>query len=140
MNDTMLLAADSGAPFEEAMRSCEAEALPGSRSVETGMKACPVCRAQAFADMETCFNCMYRFGSNPALEEKAAARAHADRMQGTGVPAEPGTEAILPDGAVASCAVRAAKADGCLLAELLVELHGFLGELLLDRGIDVKQP
>lgn len=31
-------------------------------------KTCPVCKTSVFADMEVCFNCMYRFGSNEKLE------------------------------------------------------------------------
>ncbi|MDO4290909.1 MAG: hypothetical protein Q4C41_06750 [Eggerthellaceae bacterium] len=34
------------------------------------MKTCPVCRTTLFDDMDTCYGCMYRFGSNAALEEK----------------------------------------------------------------------
>ena len=34
------------------------------------MKTCPVCRTMLFDDMDTCYGCMYRFGSNVALEEK----------------------------------------------------------------------
>ncbi len=75
MNDTMLLAADSLAPFEEAKQFAPGSVAEAPQTVETGMKSCPVCRAHVFADMDTCFNCMYLFGSNPALEEKAAGQA-----------------------------------------------------------------
>lgn len=62
MNETMLLAADSATPFS----------VP---DVVAKTKECPVCQARAFDDMRTCFNCMYQFGSNPALERKAAQEA-----------------------------------------------------------------
>lgn len=132
VNETILLAADSLAPV--------------APSVETGMKACPVCRAQVFADMDTCFNCMYLFGSNPALERKAEAKAlpevipevipEAVREVLSGDPPEtktaPPLEETVPE--------KSGSADGELLAELLVELHGFLGQFLLNRGIDLKEP
>lgn len=34
------------------------------------MKTCPVCKTTLFDDMDTCYGCMYRFGSNRALEDK----------------------------------------------------------------------
>lgn len=33
------------------------------------LKMCPTCKTLVFADMETCFGCMYRFGSDPEREE-----------------------------------------------------------------------
>ncbi|WP_165172007.1 hypothetical protein [Adlercreutzia sp. ZJ242] len=35
------------------------------------MKTCPVCKTTLFDDMDVCYGCMYRFGSNPQLERKA---------------------------------------------------------------------
>lgn len=29
-----------------------------------GYKECPICKAKVFADMDTCFGCMYRFEDN----------------------------------------------------------------------------
>ena len=151
MNETMLLAADAQAPItgdEDALQP-----VAGSSGlVETDVKTCPVCRARLFADMDTCFNCMYRFGSNPALEAKAAERVQAQPMHGAaeGPPSEEGSQPSEPlDGVQAPKAAasggrlplreRAVAADERLLSELLVELHGFLGQFLLDRGIDAKQ-
>lgn len=37
------------------------------------MKICPVCESALFDDMDTCFGCLYRFGSDPALEAARAA-------------------------------------------------------------------
>lgn len=37
------------------------------------MKICPVCESALFDDMGTCFGCLYRFGSDPALEEARGA-------------------------------------------------------------------
>lgn len=39
------------------------------------MKVCPVCESALFDDMETCFGCLYRFGSDPALEAARASTA-----------------------------------------------------------------
>lgn len=35
------------------------------------LKLCPTCKTWVFADMETCYGCMYRFGSDPEREEAA---------------------------------------------------------------------
>lgn len=146
MNETMLLAADSLAPFEEAKPASApptpplAASAPFGSPVETGMKTCPVCSARVFADMDTCFNCMYLFGSNPALEKKAASKAlpavGTDALgNASGRPLErerTDMPSALPK-QVRPCV------QGDLFAELLVELHGFLGEFLLNRGIDLKK-
>lgn len=39
------------------------------------MKICPVCESALFDDMDTCFGCLYRFGSDPALEATRSAAA-----------------------------------------------------------------
>lgn len=39
------------------------------------MKVCPVCESTLFDDMDTCFGCLYRFGSDPALEAARSAAA-----------------------------------------------------------------
>ena len=151
MNETMLLAADAQAPITGDEDALQPDA-GSSGLVETDVKTCPVCRARLFADMDTCFNCMYRFGSNPALEAKAAQRAQAQPLCGAtgGSSSEEGSQPSEPlDGVQAPKAAafggrlplreRAVAADERLLSELLVELHGFLGQFLLDRGIDAKQ-
>lgn len=33
------------------------------------LKICPTCKTMVFADMDTCYGCMYRFGSDPVREE-----------------------------------------------------------------------
>lgn len=33
------------------------------------LKLCPTCKTFVFEDMDTCYGCMYRFGSDPAREE-----------------------------------------------------------------------
>lgn len=50
---------------------CSPEAI-GAGSIRLDMKTCPVCRTQLFADMDTCYNCMYIFGSTPTLEKRLA--------------------------------------------------------------------
>ena len=36
------------------------------------MKVCPVCKTTLFEDMEVYYGCLYRFGSEPALEKAAS--------------------------------------------------------------------
>lgn len=43
-------------------------------------KRCPVCKSSVFADMGTCYSCMYRFGSNPELEQRSAAADGRDEL------------------------------------------------------------
>lgn len=38
--------------------------------VTLSLKTCPICKTHVFDDMSTCYNCMYSFGSNPALEKR----------------------------------------------------------------------
>lgn len=47
------------------------------------MKMCPVCRTTLFEDMEVCYGCLYRFGSEPALE-KAARQLEEDPAKAGG--------------------------------------------------------
>lgn len=158
MNETMLLAADAHAPVTGGGDVLRPDAMRVTRA-ETDVKTCPVCRARLFVDMDTCFNCMYRFGSNLALEAKAAERAHAQvghDLQRSKESAPPKEEAempsasvetqlqgerdqMVPDQPVGTPLTASGKPDERLLRELLVELHGFLGQFLLDRGIDAKQ-
>ncbi|WP_302962152.1 hypothetical protein [uncultured Adlercreutzia sp.] len=37
------------------------------------MKICPTCMSKLFDDMDTCYGCMYRFGSDPEREREAEA-------------------------------------------------------------------
>ncbi len=39
--------------------------------VRLSLKTCPICKTHVFDDMNTCYNCMYSFGSNPELEQRA---------------------------------------------------------------------
>lgn len=80
-----------------------------------------------FDDMDTCYNCMYRFGSNEKLEESVAA-------DGAGSPRAAGSS----DASAAPTTADVA-ADG-LLAEFLVELEGFLRQFLADRLVHGQQP
>lgn len=91
------------------------------------MKLCPVCATTVFGDMDTCYNCMYRFGSNEELEECVAASSPEPAATvAPGGPAEP--VGPLPGNAE----------DRVLFAEFLVELEGFLRQFLADRVVDVK--
>ncbi|MEC4184662.1 hypothetical protein VJ918_07560 [Adlercreutzia sp. R21] len=53
------------------------------------LKCCPTCKALVFADMDVCYECMYRFGSDPEREAAAAADcvsdARFDGREGAGV-------------------------------------------------------
>lgn len=35
------------------------------------LKRCPTCKTLVFADMDVCYECMYRFGSDPERERAA---------------------------------------------------------------------
>ncbi len=37
------------------------------------MKICPTCKSKLFDDMDTCFGCMHRFGTDPEREREAEA-------------------------------------------------------------------
>lgn len=78
------------------------------------MKRCPVCEATLFEDMDTCFGCMYRFGTRPDLEQQAETRSQAG---------QPGSGAA------------ATAPESCLLGQFLVELHRFLGDFLVDARV-----
>ena len=41
------------------------------------LKMCPTCKTWVFADMDTCYGCMYRFGTDPEREE-AVRREYED--------------------------------------------------------------
>lgn len=94
---------------------------------ESGMpiRICPVCKTKVFTDMDTCFNCMYRFGSEPALEHKVDNQA----------------DTIL-DGKTANSSKgecgRPFATDDALFREFLVKFESFLGDFLLDSEIGVK--
>lgn len=126
-------------------------------------KECPVCRARVFSDMPVCYNCMYRFGSDQALE---AAVKRKEQETSAGASSERASlDATLPDlaptesravpkdtdkaGAAAmsvesrttdegeSCSER--RSDESLLAEFLVEFERFLRDFLLNRKIGIKE-
>lgn len=92
------------------------------------MKTCPVCHARVFADIDTCYNCMYLFGSNVALEEKR----HEDMEA-----AQAGAKALSSD---QTDEVRsgASSGDAALFIEFLEELRGFLSQFLIERGVDIE--
>ncbi len=81
------------------------------------LKVCPVCRTNVFADMGTCYNCMYKFGTNEKLEN----------AQGECGPVECAQAECLPG-----------VAEECLLGHFLVEFEGFLRGFLADRQIGVQ--
>ncbi len=58
------------------------------------MKTCPVCSATTFDDMEVCYGCLHRFGSEePATEVAQVAPAAGEALQ----PALAVGEATLPE-------------------------------------------
>lgn len=50
--------------------------------VRLSLKTCPICKTHVFDDMSTCYNCMYSFGSNPDLEQRAKGRNVAQGRMG----------------------------------------------------------
>ena len=133
MNETVLLAADAMAPLEQA-------------PIESDTKLCPVCNARVFSDMDTCYNCMYLFGSKPELGQRASLveLPEVDQKPQRNEDALP--EQRLPSqflygrgGSPDPAPLGEATKSGELFGQFLVELHGFLGKFLLDRGIDIKE-
>lgn len=61
------------------------------------MKICPVCESTLFDDMDTCFGCLYRFGSDPALEAARSAAAVPWPVDGgEGIVLAGAAKAVLP--------------------------------------------
>lgn len=61
------------------------------------MKICPVCESTLFDDMDTCFGCLYRFGSDPALEAARSAAAVPWPVDGGGgIVLAGAAKAVLP--------------------------------------------
>lgn len=85
---------------------------------QSRLKTCPVCRTNVFDDMDVCFNCMYRFGSNEKLEEALARESPSDMTTGP------------PRGMCET-----ARGDKCLFGEFLVEFDRFLGRFIGDHLI-----
>lgn len=151
MNKTILLAADASAPFEPtadepcsetyvAEQSNLSEACspehPAESSVpaELGLttKECPHCHANAFSDMDTCFNCMYSFVDgtiNDECEEEVITYTEGSELIDE-------QKKCAPKGAQCS---QIRGEEQILLDSFLVEFHGFLGEFLLHRGIEIKK-
>jgi hypothetical protein len=83
-----------------------------NKNVDFGIKKCPVCGVGVFSDMDTCYNCMYKFSEYSFAEE------------------------VRPS-AVLGC--EAAEGDnGCLFNEFLVEFERFLVEFIVNRRVDLK--
>ncbi len=97
------------------------------------MKRCPVCKTSVFEDMDTCYKCMYRFGSNEQLEKSVLDAADA-------VPSPEVPASLVESSPRARSAPSSAEGRGRedLLAEFLVELEGFLGKFIADRVVDVE--
>lgn len=117
------------------------------------LKTCPVCKEKLFADMDTCFNCMHRFGldgdaevgSDEALDidEPRELVGEYSREGATGRTDTPNAEAQRPFQEKPLEAEREKEGSreegsGGILVELLVEFDGFLRQFLLKRGIDVE--
>lgn len=99
-----------------------------------GYKRCPVCKSGVFADMDTCYSCMYKFGSNPELEMRfarpdavAKGRAVGREQEEEGGSQEEGSRANQ----------HKKEGEESLCVEFLVQLQGFLRDFLLDRQVRV---
>lgn len=55
------------------------------------LKLCPTCKTFVFDDMDTCYGCMYRFGSDPEREE-----AVRREIEGSDFPEEPLGDSATP--------------------------------------------
>lgn len=59
--------------------------------VMLSLKTCPICKTHVFNDMNTCYNCMYSFGSNPELEQRAQ-KGSGDRTRVASDPIQAGAQ------------------------------------------------
>ena len=59
--------------------------------VMLSLKTCPICKTHVFNDMNTCYNCMYSFGSNPELEQRVQ-KGSGDRTQVASDPIQAGAQ------------------------------------------------
>lgn len=91
------------------------------------IKHCPVCNTTLFEDMDTCYGCMYKFGSNPELEMGAA------QMQSIQTNQELNLQEVVP-----IFREQPGFQDGCLFNKFLVEFHGFLGKFLADCKVNIS--
>lgn len=82
------------------------------------MKRCPICKTTLFDDMDTCYGCMYKFGTKPELEARVSIESN-----------KPGVENIEIGG------LNSENAD--LFGSFLVECEGFLRKFIADRKICV---
>ena len=101
-----------------------------------GYKKCPVCKSGVFDDMDTCYNCMYRFGSNPELEKRAddVPSELPEEVDRETEKAASGSEAAVKNRNSASVDAP----TGCaLFVEFLVQFQGFLRDFLLDSKVRV---
>lgn len=141
------------------MEANEVQTPPG-----IGIKRCPVCNSTVFEDMSLCFNCMYSFGSNPAVEERARNSMSAQSVQtvaqyrsnasegerdtegsNTGDQVSAGHNAginnaidYLPS-QIARTACNCANGKCESLADaFLVEFSRFLGKFIADRQVGIK--
>lgn len=55
------------------------------------LKLCPTCKTFVFDDMDTCYGCMYRFGSDPEREE-----AVRREIEGSDFPEEVLADSMVP--------------------------------------------
>lgn len=62
------------------------------------LKRCPICGALVFADMDVCYECMYRFGSDPD-REAAVGLAPAANATGGAVEDDNGRDRVVRVGA-----------------------------------------
>lgn len=99
-----------------------------------GYKRCPVCESGVFADMETCYSCMYKFGSNPELEMRFAKSEAVDGE--CAVVQERKEEGVL-HGESSRGAQGRKDGDESLCVEFLVQLQGFLRDFLLNSQVRV---
>lgn len=149
-------------------RKRRSQLLEDKYSVVLSMKICPVCKTKVFEDMDTCYNCMYKFGSYLELESKvskednenAVAEIEKDIEDIEDAEAADGTEAteatehedpetaspekggkmlLSKEGNVEDIQEEAKeKLKDTLFGEFLVEFEGFLRNFLLDRDVDIQ--
>lgn len=92
------------------------------------MKRCPVCKTAVFDDMDTCYGCMYRFGTKPEWET-----ALSDSKAAAGKPVHAST------GASPQMRCGARGEQGCLCREFLEKASSLIADLLADPIVEGEE-
>ena len=131
---------------QEGLMKAGGSHVENGAASDAGIKKCPVCKTTLFDDMDTCYGCMYKFGSSPELEASAGMAAMASApveavadtasitQAASTATASPATTAVLDVPIFSASSAE----SGCLFNKFLVEFYGFLGDFIADGKVNVN--